>query len=399
MKDRLIIGTCNEKDHDYGIVIADSKRKMILNSYKADNAGILCLSHNGKYLYAANESRDFKGKGSGGGISSYIICKDKLEQINDSLSYGSRPAYLALTCDDRFLVVANHGSHSSVTIRYGIADGKPENTLGHDISNIAVFLINKDGGVGECTDIMEFFGHGYFAHEGGQSVSHIHCLKIRKDGLIIACDRGRDKILALRVDNTGKLSLRSEKDAPKAYAPRYVEFSKEEDLAYICFENYPYAGVYQINEEDELIEKQLIETMPEEYYEMYPTPKFEKEVCDENEAKFSPIKAKETVLCSDVHLNKEGNRLYVANRWFKNGHASICVFTVDEDGLLKYRKNIFFECHDIRNFSIDEDDTIMHVSLTDQGMIQKCIFDNMIENPFIIESFLEIEKPSSIIQI
>ena len=399
MKDRLIIGTCNGTDRDYGIVVADCKEKMILNMYKGDNAGILCLSHDGKYLYAANESRDFRGKGSGGGISSYRIVKDGLEPVNESLSFGSRPAYLTMTYDDRFLIVANHGSHSSVTIRYKFSEGRFEHQLEHDISNIAVFSINKDGSIGECTDIMEFFGHGYFIHEGGQSVSHIHCLKVRGDGLIIACDRGRDKLIVLRTDDEGKLSMCCEKDMPKGYAPRYIEFSKEEDIAYICFENYPYVGVYQINDQDELLEKQLIMTMPEQYYEMFPTPEFTKEVCDENEVVRSPIKAKETVLCSDIHLNKEGNRLYVANRWFKNGEASICVFIVHQDGLLEYERSIPFECHDIRNFLIGEDDKTLYVSLTDKGKILKIALGSKDKESVTSETVLEVEKPSSIIQI
>ena len=38
-----------------------------------DNAGIVCLSHSGKYVYAANESRDFTGlNGSGGGVTSML---------------------------------------------------------------------------------------------------------------------------------------------------------------------------------------------------------------------------------------------------------------------------------------------------------------------------------------
>ena len=120
MKELLIIGTTNGKEKEYGILSLKKEDGAIFDRhcYEGDNAGILCLSHDGKRVYVANESRDYRGKGSGGGIVSYQIKDDQLIKLNDSLSYGSRPAYLALTKDDRYLIVANHGSHSSVTIRY-----------------------------------------------------------------------------------------------------------------------------------------------------------------------------------------------------------------------------------------------------------------------------------------
>ena len=72
----------------------------------ADNAGIICISKNKRYLYAANESKDFGGlNGSGGGVTAYRIAEDgSLSKINDSISYGSRTSYVTVTDNGKFLI-------------------------------------------------------------------------------------------------------------------------------------------------------------------------------------------------------------------------------------------------------------------------------------------------------
>ena len=54
----------------------------------SENAGIICMSNDRKYVYAANETRDFGGlNGDGGGISAYRID----EKGNWSLSISLFP--------------------------------------------------------------------------------------------------------------------------------------------------------------------------------------------------------------------------------------------------------------------------------------------------------------------
>ena len=91
-----------------------------IQTISSDNAGIITASADGRFIYAANESKSFGGiNGSGGGVSAYRILEDgTLSLINDSVSYGSRTAYTAVTEDGKYLLAANHGSHTTVTCSY-----------------------------------------------------------------------------------------------------------------------------------------------------------------------------------------------------------------------------------------------------------------------------------------
>ena len=91
---------------------------------RADNATMLTVCKDRKTVYVANEVRNFTGmNGTGGGITSYrVLDNESLEKLNDSISYGSRPAYVSLSESGRYLLVANHGSHSSVTCHYEQAE-------------------------------------------------------------------------------------------------------------------------------------------------------------------------------------------------------------------------------------------------------------------------------------
>ena len=136
----------------YSLFINENNEVQNMGVVYNDNAGIICISHNGKYVYAANESRDFGGlNGSGGGVTAMRIRDDgTLEKINDSISYGSRSSYVSTSEDDRFLLVSNHGSHTVATCHYVLNEkGKYELKRGYDDSSLAVFALNEDGSIGE----------------------------------------------------------------------------------------------------------------------------------------------------------------------------------------------------------------------------------------------------------
>jgi len=73
----------------------------------------LCISRNGRFLYAVNERRNLDGKaGAGGGVSAFAInpANGALTHLNTQLSMGSIP----LTSTSMPTV---HGSSSPITVR------------------------------------------------------------------------------------------------------------------------------------------------------------------------------------------------------------------------------------------------------------------------------------------
>ena len=62
---------------------------------RCENASM--ITGDGSFLYCVNETKDFGGmNGTGGGVTACVVQEDgSLRKINDSLSYGSRPAYVS----------------------------------------------------------------------------------------------------------------------------------------------------------------------------------------------------------------------------------------------------------------------------------------------------------------
>ena len=96
-----------------------------VNLAYAKDAGVLAVSPDQKYLYGANESRDFGGiPASGGGVTAFSIDQKTggVSRINDSIAYGACTAYVSVSKSGRYLLAANHGSHFDLACRY-VPDG------------------------------------------------------------------------------------------------------------------------------------------------------------------------------------------------------------------------------------------------------------------------------------
>ena len=367
-------------------------------SVYSENSGIITV-WNGKYLYAANEAKDFTGlNGSGGGVSAYRIEEDgSLTFLNNSVSYGARTSYVSVSESGKFLLASNHGSHSTVTCHY-VQDENGQWVLqrGFDDSSIAVFCLREDGSVGQLTDLKVFTGSGYWCHGGGQSASHLHCVKIRND-LVIACNRGADAIEVMRLDeNTGKLTILERALTKPGLAPRHAVFHPFKNLLYAVNENYPCVSVFSVNEENgHLCELQTVPVMDDEYYRERPLPSFTKRHADENEQNTSGFGDRGAVMCSDIHFSSDGRHLYVSDRCFAS-QGSLSVLDIGEDGLLKLKQVYPLEGKDPRGFNVNRENTLLFVSLLDRNLIQvfRLDHDGQIAGK---KEELEISSPCSII--
>jgi 6-phosphogluconolactonase len=341
-------------------------------SIPGENAGIIA-EWNGKYIYAANEVKDFTGlNGSGGGVSAYRIEEDgTLSFLNDSISYGARTSYVSVSKSGKYLLASNHGSHSTVTCHY-VQDenGKWVLQRGFDDSSVAVFALKEDGSIGELTDLKVFKGKGYWCHGGGQSTSHLHCVKIRND-LVIACNRGCDCLEVMRLDEeTGTLTVLERFETAPGLAPRHAVFHPDRNFLYIVNENYPCVSVFVINEETGLLShRQTAKVMEDAYYAERPLPAFTKRHADPEEKNSSGFGDRGAVMCSDIHISSDGRHLYVSNRCFAK-QGSLSVLDVKEDGMLVLKQVYPLEGKDPRGFNVNQEGTLLFVSLLDQNLIQ-----------------------------
>ena len=367
-----------------------------IQTIPSDNAGIITASADGRFIYAANESKSFGGiNGSGGGVSAYRILEDgTLSLINDSVSYGSRTAYTAVTEDGKYLLAANHGSHTTVTCSYiQNEDGSWQLKRGFDDSSAALFSLREDGGIGDLKDLVVFRQSGYWCHGGGQSTSHLHQIRTHGD-LVFACNRGADEIEVMRIDREKEcLSILNQYHTRSGYAPRYMEFHPFLPVFYVANENYPSVSAYSYDESGMLTEIQFCPTMHDEYYTERPLPVFDKRHADTGEINTCGFADRKAAMPSDIHISAEGRFLYVSNRYYDGG--KITVFRVSKDGSLTMSGLIDTEGNDPRGFALS--DGLLYAGLLDRNLVQ--VFRLSSENGLAGDciSRFEIPAPSSFV--
>lgn len=377
----------------------DKEHNLIIRQViPSDNAGIITLSSDRRHIYAANESRSFGGmNGSGGGVTAFRIEENgELVKINDSLSYGSRPAYVSVTDDGRYLLAANHGSHSTVTCSYvRREDGGWELQRGFDDASAALFSLRPDGGIGELKDLTVFRGSGYWCHGGGQSASHIHCIKERND-MVFACNRGADEIEVMKIDREkDKLVLLNQFHVRSGYAPRYSVFHPEKKLIYVLNENYPSISVYSYDDSGCMEEIFFCGTMPADYYREKPLPGFSRRHADINEKNTCGFADRKAAMPSDIKISDDGRFLYASNRYYAGG--SIAVFRILPDGTLRLSGHIPLAGNDPRGFAVKNG--LLYAGLLDRNSVQVFALDRETGLSAGCLSLSSVPAPSSFIII
>lgn len=362
-----------------------------------DNAGIITISHNGKYVYCANETKDFTGlNGSGGGVTAFEVKSNgALSKINDSVSYGSRTSYISINQTDKYLLASNHGSHTTVTCRYKKnKQGKWILNRGFDDSSIAVFKLNENGSIKELSDLKVFKGKGYWCYGGGQSTSHLHSVKINKS-IIVSGNRGADKLEILKLDEqTGKLKLLNRYSTKPGFAPRHIDFHPSMNVFYVVNENYAVVTAYEYDNETGYVN--LIghyKTMNDAYYITNPIPNFKKKHANQDEINTSGLADYTRVMPSDVHVSPNGKFLYISNRCFK-GTASIAVYFINENGSLKLVDIRNLDGGDPRGFALLDSKNII-IGLCDKNKVQIFTIDEVTGILKEKKAEIDIKSPSS----
>jgi len=238
-----------------------------------DNPSFFTFGREG-LVYFVNEVDSFDLK-SGGGITTmrYDTKNKSLEKINSINQGGGGPCHITLSHDGKYLITANYGSGSVSVVRLS-SEGIPE----------------------KVTDVIKY---------GERSHPHMTIYNPRLHTYYLS-DLGLDRICQLKLDTTTGLLINANVPYVRCEpgsGPRHMVIDKSSANLYVINELNSSISVYNILS-DTVNVKQTVSTLPDVYTEKS--------------------------FCADIHLSRNGKRIYGSNR----GHNSIVTFRVGADGTL-----------------------------------------------------------------
>jgi 6-phosphogluconolactonase len=264
----------------YRLNLASGELKQVGTTRGVVNPSFLALAPSRRYLYAVNEVGDFAGKKSGA-VSAFAVDQrtGALRLLNQQASLGADPCYVDVDAGGRFVLIANYTG-----------------------GNVTVFPVQRDGSLGEATDMKQ--AQGSSVNPERQQGPHAHCIVLDPSNrFAYSCDLGTDKIMIFRFDaRNGKL-LPGEPPwvqvAPGA-GPRHLAFHPGGKYLFVLSELRSTVTAFTRDpEKGSLHELQTITTLPKDFTG--------------------------TSWSADIHVSLDGRFLYCSNR----GHDSIAIFTID----------------------------------------------------------------------
>src|SRR5271165_562187 len=180
------------------------------------NPSFLTIHPNHKFLYAVNETGDYKGQKSGG-VSAFAIDRatGKLTLLNEVASRGADPCYITVDRTGKFVLVANYTGGS-----------------------VAVFPILADGKLGEASAFVQHTGHG--TNPERQEGPHAHSIDLSPDNrFAMVDDLGLDELLVYKFD--GDKGSLAPNDPPftkldAGSGPRHFALRPDGKFAYVISE-------------------------------------------------------------------------------------------------------------------------------------------------------------------
>ena len=243
--------------------------------------GFQALHPNQKILYSV--SRDSFSSESAvetETVSAYSINKTngKLTLLNELPIQGQGSAHVSVDPQGEFIYVSNYRS-----------------------GNLNMLSINKDGRLGELTDVIQHTGSSVHPR---QEAPHVHAADPSPDGrFLYVSDLGLDKIMIYTIDRANKKLVPSRTPFVKtkpAAGPRHFTFHPDGQFAYSLEELSSTITVYEVNQEQGGLKSiQRIAMLP---------PDFE----GANKA-------------ADIHISPDGRFLYASNR----GHQSLAIYHIE----------------------------------------------------------------------
>lgn len=302
---------------------ADGGTLRLLGQTPALNPSFLGLDRSGRFLFAANEVREYAGRQSGA-VSSYEIdhATGALRLLSQVPSGGGNPCHLSISHDGRFLLVANH-----------------------EAGNVAVLPLGEDGKLSAAIDIRT-------DEAVDERPPHAHFVTAdRSGGFVIASDTGTDRVMIYRQSaETGKLTPNHPAwgQTHKGGSPRHLALSPsgrylfangEADLTLSLFRYDAVRGSLEC--------LQHLRTVPDGI-----------DTYGHSTAQLQ------------VHPN--GRYVYVANR----GSDSIAMFEFDEASeRMTFLGTVPTEGRTPRYFEIDPEGHMLYVANQNSGRIERFVID------------------------
>ena len=176
-----------------------------------DNAAWLCVSHNGKYLYAVADE---------GLVAFRILPNGGITRLNSANIRGMRGSHVATDLEDKYIFVS------------GYYDGKE-----------TVLSLKENGEVGEIVTGIYHKGLGTVAERTFRP--HVSCGGRTPDGLFaLVADLGLDQVKIYKFDE-GKMSLVDAIRCDIQSAPSRFVFSDDGRFLYLIYEVKNVVDVYE----------------------------------------------------------------------------------------------------------------------------------------------------------
>jgi 6-phosphogluconolactonase len=314
----LLVGTYTKKGSK-GIYVlsfdtATGKAIEISHTEAAINPSFLTITKDHNQVYAVSESKEGK-------VCAYQFQDNQLNLLQEKISKGADPCYIALSPDQTNLLVANY-SGGSITSYHRFADGL--------LSNPQQFIQHE----GKSVNIIR------------QEKAHVHGIFFSPDGkYVLTPDLGMDEIsiYPYQIKNGPPLQIQkaSKIQSSPGAGPRHLCFSSNGKFIYVIEELTGSISVYR-------------------FYKG--TASFIQKVYTHPQT-FKSINGS-----ADIHLSPDGLYLYASNRGIENNIVS---FKVLANGKLQENSIVYYstEGKTPRNFTMNKEGNWLLVANQDSDNI------------------------------
>ncbi len=284
------------------------------------NPSFLAIHPNGKWLYAVNETTEYKGEASGA-LTGFMINDDgSLKAINEHSTRGGAPCDVVVSANGRFVLAANYVGGNVISL--------------------------------ELDDAGKIIGEASVQQHKGSSVTprqsapHAHSIDLDAgQKFAFAADLGIDQVVVYRFDaSTGKLTPHGAGKVAPGSGPRHFLLHPQLPYAYVINEISSTMTSFQYDKENaKLTAIQTLSTLPKSF--------------DGNNS------------TAELQITPDGRFLYGSNR----GHHSLAMYAVNQDtGQLKLLGHQSTLGETPRNFNITPDGR--YVLAANQGTDTVAVF-------------------------
>jgi 6-phosphogluconolactonase len=288
-----------------------------VSTIKAKNPSYICLSADGKHLYATDEEE------ADGAVGAYAFepSTGQLAFLNSQSSLGTCPCYVAEDKTGKWVFVANYCSGS-----------------------LAAFSVNNDGSLAPASQTIQHSGRG--PDTARQASAHVHStIFSANEKFLLAADLGMDKEYVYGFHPGLNSPLNEIRDSIASLkpgtGPRHIVFHPVKPWVYIIGELTGTIDAFRFDTvSGKLTHFQRIRTTPESF--------------------------KGFAGSADIHIRADGKFLYASNRGDAN---TLAVFAISKTGNLESRQYISVMGKHPRNFVIDPTSRFLLVANRDTDNI------------------------------